>query len=126
MNDQSALLLDKADRAIRFARQAHESFGPEFAAGRIYYAMFYAASAALEHHGMRRRKHSGVHAAFNELLVKPGTLDASYYQWLIEAFNARTTDDYGTQAAFDDEATRIMVGRAEQFIRAVRTALSNG
>lgn len=47
MKEATEALFDKADRAIEAARVLLESTGPEFAAGRAYYAMFYVAEALL-------------------------------------------------------------------------------
>ncbi len=57
-------LLDKAARALLAARTLLGAGDTEFAAGRAYYAMFYAAQALLNEKGLSFRKHGGVHATF--------------------------------------------------------------
>jgi len=61
---QPEALLDKAEHAIEADRVLLDSTGPEFAAGRACYAMFYVAEALLHECGQRLSKHSAVHAAF--------------------------------------------------------------
>ena len=51
-----------------------------------YYAMFYAASAALASIGVSRSKHSGIIAAFGEYLVKPGYVESEWGRLLSEGF----------------------------------------
>jgi uncharacterized protein (UPF0332 family) len=62
MKEGTEALLGKAARAIEAARVLLGSTGPEFAAGRAYYAMFYVAEALLHEHGQRFSKHSAVHS----------------------------------------------------------------
>lgn len=61
----------------------------EFAAGRVYYAMFYAAEALVFEQGLSFSKRAGVHAAFGEHFAKPGWLDAKYHRCLLDAFAKR-------------------------------------
>jgi HEPN domain-containing protein len=65
-----------------------------FAIYRAYYALFYAVSALLLEEGRRFSKHSGVRAAFNRDLVKPGRLSRKHG----ELYNA------GSQAPPEAEA----------------------
>ena len=66
MKSESKKLLVKAGRALRAAGLLLRDGAPDFAAGRAYYAMFYAAEAALAEKDLEFRKHSGVHAAFGD------------------------------------------------------------
>ena len=53
MKEQTRKLLDKSAHAIRAARLLLENDETDFAAGRAYYAMFYAAEALLCEEGQR-------------------------------------------------------------------------
>ncbi len=53
-----------------------------FAINRAYYALFYAVSALLLEEGRRFSKHSGVRAAFNRDLVKPGLTVRSFWKFI--------------------------------------------
>ncbi len=76
--NESIKLLDKAARAIQAAERLAAEGLPEFAVGRAYYAMFYVAEAVLKAKGLRYSKHSGVHAAFGERVVKTGEMEPRY------------------------------------------------
>ena len=86
MKPESHRPLNKAARAIRAAETLLREGDADFAAGRAYYAMFYAAEALLFERGLQSRKHGAVHGAFGEHLVRPGTLDARFHRWLLDAF----------------------------------------
>jgi uncharacterized protein (UPF0332 family) len=66
LKEPSRKLVDKAARAIHAAEVLLAASEVDFAAGRAYYAMFYAAEALLYERGLRSRKHSGVHSLFGE------------------------------------------------------------
>jgi len=120
---ESKKLLVKADRALRAAELLLRDGAPDFAAGRAYYAMFYAAEAALTEKNLQFRKHSGVHAAFGEHLAKPGLLDPKLHRWLLDAFDKRILGDYGYEMDVDSVAAGEMIGQAREFVTAVETFL---
>ena len=86
MKEQTRKRLEKASRAIHAARTLLDAGDAEFAAGRAYYAMFYAAEALLNEKGLRFRKHGGVQAAFGEHFAKTGVLDSKFHRWLRRCF----------------------------------------
>jgi len=120
---ESKKLLVKADRALRAAELLLRDGAPDFAAGRAYYAMFYAAEAALTEKNLQFRKHSGVHAAFGEHLAKPGLLDPKFHRWLLNAFDKRILGDYSYEMDVDEGAAREMIEQAREFVAAVETFL---
>jgi len=65
----------------------------DFAMARAYYAMFYAASAALLAQEIHRARHSGVIAAFGENLVKRGQFTVAQQGALQAAFRDRSAVD---------------------------------
>lgn len=66
--------MKKAHRSLRSARNLLEDGDHDFAMSRAYYAMFYAATAALLSQNIMRAKHAGVIAAFGQQFVKSGRL----------------------------------------------------
>jgi uncharacterized protein (UPF0332 family) len=98
LKEQTRKLLDKSAHAIRAARLLLENDETDFAAGRAYYAMFYAAEALLCEEGRRSRSHSGVHSLFGEQFAKSGRLDPKFHRWLLDAFDQRLQGDYGFDA----------------------------
>jgi len=86
------------------------------AVNRAYYAVFIA-SAALLWLDVERSKHSGVQAAFNKFLIKPGFIEAEYGQIYKEARDWREEQDYKDLVRPMDEAlTTQVVQDAERFV----------
>jgi len=125
MNDPTARLLEKADRAIAAAESSLRDGHVEAAASRAYYAMFYAAEALLNERGFRFRRHGGVHAAFGEHFVKTGRFDAKFHRWLLAAFSKRITADYGVDAELTSTEVAEMIEQAKEFLATVRDSLHN-
>jgi uncharacterized protein (UPF0332 family) len=103
MSAPSRALLDKADRAIHAAQTLLSQGDSDFAVGRAYYAMLYAAEALLISKGLRFRKHGSVHAAFGEHFAKSDALDPKFHRWLLDAYDQRILGDYGVEAALTSE-----------------------
>jgi uncharacterized protein (UPF0332 family) len=123
MKSQTLAFLGKSERVLVAAKNLLADGDCEFAAGRAYYALFYAAQALLCERGLRFRKHSGVHSAFGEKLVKTGELDPKFHRWLLAAFEMRIIGDYGVEAEFTNEEVEETIERAEEFLRAARQLL---
>jgi uncharacterized protein (UPF0332 family) len=86
-------LMKRAHRSLRSARNILDDGDHDFAISRAYYAMFYAATAALLSQGITRTKHSGVIAAFGQHLVKSGKMTAEHQRALQAAFRDRSVGD---------------------------------
>ena len=95
----------------------------EFAVGRAYYAMFYAAQGLLNEKTLRFRRHAGVHNAFAEQFIKPGLIDKRYHRWFVAAFNKRITGDYGIESDLTAEDASLLIGQAREFLRAAQQFL---
>lgn len=126
MKEATAKLLERSARAVETARRTLAMEDPEAAMARAYYAMFYAAEALLFERGLAFRKHTGVHAAFAEHLVKPGVLDGKYHRWLLEAFEQRIIADYEVTKTIRPEDAAEAIRRAGQFLEAARRHLESG
>ncbi|MGI0023851.1 MAG: HEPN domain-containing protein [Nitrososphaera sp.] len=125
MTEQVRKLLEKADRAIRAADALLKRGDPDFAAGRAYYAMFYAAEALLIEKGLRFRKHGSVHAAFGEHFAKGDVLDAKYHRWLLNAYDQRILGDYGVEASLTPEDVKVMIQQAQEFVGRARSYMQS-
>lgn len=117
--DRPHVLLARADRALRSARLLRQDGDPDAAISRCYYAMLYAAQAALLSRGFTYTSHRGVLSGFALNLVRPGLIDRAQHRWLTEAFERRLISDYEVLHASDSLAADAEV-KAEQFIAAVR------
>jgi uncharacterized protein (UPF0332 family) len=123
MTEQARKLFDKANRAVHAAETLLKGGDPDFAAGRAYYAMFYAAEALLAERGVRFRKHGSVHAAFGEHFAKSGVLDSKYHRWLLDAYDQRILGDYGVEGVLTKEDVARMIEQAREFVSAARRHL---
>lgn len=123
MKEETRKLLDKAARAMRAAETLLQQGDVDFAASRVYYAMFYAAEALLNERDLRFRKHGGVHGAFGEHLAKTGLLDPKFHRWLLDAFDKRIQGDYGVEALLTSEDVVRMIEQAGEFLQEARRYL---
>ena len=97
----------------------------DISASRAYYAMFYAASAALVMRGEKFSRHSAVIASFGKLFVKNGSVDKQTFKTLQDGFNLRNIGDYGALEHITTEEARDMLGRAGKFCETVRKTIKN-
>ena len=93
------------------------------AVSRAYFAAFYAAETALLALGETRAKHSGVIAAFAQLLVRDRQLDEAAGRLLRSLFERRSHADYELAPVPPAEAARA-VNDAREVIEAVERWLS--
>ena len=111
-------LMERARRNLGIARRLAEDEDYDVSASRAYYAMFYAAEAALLARGMARSRHSGVVAAFNEFFVNTGLLPPNLAGTLDSSFRQRNLADYGREP-FPQETAEAMLRDAEELVDAV-------
>lgn len=104
--------LNDADAALR-----EERFNE--ASNRIYYGMFYAASALLATRDLSSSRHSGVISLLNEHFVRPGTFQRQLAHQLAAAFDMRAESDYKDFAEPDPVRLQEMLEQARTFVEAV-------
>lgn len=97
----------------------------DFAVSRVYYAMFYIASALLGEKDLYFSKHGGVHGAFGQHFIKTGEFDPKYQSWLVTTFSQRIVGDYGATADFILEDVQEMIGQAREFFNAAQKYLKS-
>lgn len=108
MTDPTDAGLVRAHRELAAAELLTTSgFGAQ-AVSRAHYAAFYAAEAALLGLGETRAKHSGVVAAFAQLLVRDGGLDERAGRLLRSLFERRSQADDELGDVPVDEARRAV------------------
>lgn len=115
-------LMERARRSLRSARNLLDDGDHDFAMSRAYYAMFYAATAALLSQNIKRSKHSGVISAFGRYLVKPGKFTVTQQRTLQVAFRDRSQGDYaGVFPSYEEVERRLE--EARNFVQAVEDFL---
>jgi uncharacterized protein (UPF0332 family) len=122
--EEIVALMRRAERSLRSARNLLDDGDHDFAISRAYYAMFYAATAALLSQNIKRSKHSGVIAAFAQHLVKSGHFTPECHRVLQAAFQDRSEGDYA--GVFPSrEAVEVRLKEAGEFVGAVTEFLRN-
>ncbi len=96
----------------------HDSF--VFAVNRIYYAAFYAASAALLERNLRFTKHAGVRSALHKELVRPGLLASNWGEFYDRVFENRQQGDYWPLVFFVSDDVKREIELCEAFLEAIR------
>jgi uncharacterized protein (UPF0332 family) len=116
---------DKAHESLRAAHRELAAEAYTFAINRAYYALFYAVSALLLAEERRFSKHSGVRAAFNRDLVKPGRLSRKHGELYNQLFRDRQEGDYIEFTAFDAPYVQEKIVLCEEFLAALRPLLTS-
>ena len=109
-----------AEESLQAARREYDAEAYSFAVNRIYYAVFYAASAALLDQQLAFAKQSGVRAAFHQHFVKQGLIDIEWGKFYDRLFEDRQEGDYLAFISFDQEYVETQLGNAEQFLSHLR------
>lgn len=110
------LRLAKSQQALREAEHLLRGGFSVGVVNRIYYAVFYSASALLLLEGNVSSKHSGVLSLFNQLWIKPGRLPREMGAFYLTMFDRRQKGDYWDLADFDRADLESWLGEARSFV----------
>ena len=112
--------LEKADEALAAAEYLVEGGHLRAVANRAYYAMFYAALAALmKSGGDLPRTHGGVENQFGLRYVTTGIIDAKIAGTLQDTYDLRRMNDYELYTSTADEV-ELAVRNAQAFVAEIR------
>jgi uncharacterized protein (UPF0332 family)/predicted nucleotidyltransferase len=107
----------------RMANERAEEARKAFSAGLLssaihtaYYAMFYAARAALLTRGVFLKKHSAAVEKFSELFVQPALVEEKYKDYLRDAQETREDSDYKPYIPISRDTVADILSDAEAFI----------
>ncbi|MFQ5343385.1 MAG: HEPN domain-containing protein [Anaerolineae bacterium] len=115
----------KAEESLASAERELEAGSHTFAVNRLYYAVFYAASAALLDRGLSFKKHSGVRASFHREFIKTGLLDVEWGKLYDHLFEDRQEGDYVALIAFEREYVESQLTRCTQFLDELQPLVSS-
>lgn len=113
----------KADRRLTAARHSVDAGDSEAAVSSAYYAMLYAAHAALSERDLHAKTHGGTWSLFSQTFVVPGSLDPELGRLGPVTQHAREQADYEAEDFTVDDA-RSILDDAERFVAAVRAMLA--
>jgi uncharacterized protein (UPF0332 family) len=114
-----------AEESLASAQRELEADALTFAANRLYYSAFYAASAALLERQMQFTKHSGVRAAFHREFIKTGLLDVQWGKLYDQLFEDRQEADYVALTSFDRAYVESQLTRCAQLLKVLRPLVSS-
>lgn len=117
-------LMAKAHESLRVAAELLAEEHTDFCASRAYYAMFYAAEAALLDRDLTFSKHSAVMARFGLEYAKTGDLDPKHLKALQSGFAAHNQGDYGLLPVPKEEATHLLA-QAQALVADVQVYLEH-
>ena len=109
-------LLEKAQQSLQAAEALQADSYFNFAASRLYYAMFYIAQALLLGDQLSFSKHSAVIAAFGQHLAKTQRVPPHFHRWLIEGQDIRNIGDYDIESELSEAQTEEQLRRAACFV----------
>ena len=122
MSPRSEEFLAQARERLAAGRDSVAAGHPEAGISQAYYAMLYAARAALSEEDRYAKTHTGTWGLFSELFVRPGRIDEATYQPTKAARHHRERGDYDA-VELDADLARATTDDAERFIRAVERML---
>jgi hypothetical protein len=116
VTEEVHLHLQRADDCIKDAELLLSAHRQSAAAGRAYYAMFHAATAALLQRDIRRHSHQGIISAFGQFLVKAGRVELRFHKYIAEAFDLRQESDYQPLVDITERQVKTVLAWAKEFV----------
>ena len=93
-------------------------------ANRAYYAIFYAANAALATAGRQLSRHPAVLGLFRDTFIKTGVIEPSYLFDYEEVMKRRHLSDYDLNSLVTADFVRVSLEAAQRFVSRVERHLS--
>ena len=107
---------------LGLARTALDAGFHSGAVGAAYYAMLYAARAALSEADRNAKTHRGTWTLFREVYVEPGRFERELFAWAQDAQPLREGVDYDALEVQREEAETLLE-QAKRFVAAVAEVL---
>jgi uncharacterized protein (UPF0332 family) len=117
-------LLTKACHALEVAEKLRAGGDFPDAAGKAYYAMFYAAQALLKAHDIEVVKHSAVASMLGRHFAKTGRLDPKFHRMFLNARRVREVADYGIFEEVVEPTANLTVDEGRSFVAEIDRILS--
>ena len=113
--------LAKEDLQVAQLNLEHNFFRKSISAS--YYAVLYAADAALATKGFVPQSHEGTHSLFGFHFIRKNFVDAKFKGLIKRAKDERMKADYKRDATFTREDAEYWVARAKEFVETIDAAI---
>lgn len=123
MSDEVDDLLSRADRYLDSAELLLEDGDRESCVSRAYYAMFFAAEAALLEKDIEASTHRGVITAFGQQFVQDGPLPGEMGRLLSTTMQKRQVSDYDPNPGISEAEARSVLDDAREFLDRITTMI---
>ena len=123
MSPRSSELLDRARDGLVSAQVLVDARQAATAVSTAYYAMLYAARAALSERDQNARSHTGTWDLFRRQFVVAGEFDEELWRAAQHAQARREASDYGA-AVFELAEARELLDTARRFVAAVERLIA--
>ena len=121
---ETSALIEKAQRYLKSAEILLKDGDCESSVSRAYYAMFYAAQAALLTKNLSFSSHKGVISAFGGHFVKTSIFPKEMGRELNRAFEKRQVGDYEYTFVISEDEARQILQSGEEFVNAIASWLN--
>ena len=115
----------KAEESLASAQRELEAGACVFSMNRVYYAAFYAATAALLDRQLSFRKHSGVRSGFHREFVKTGLLDVALGKLYDQLWEDREEGDYLPAVSFEHDYVESQLLRCRELLTELRPLVAS-
>jgi len=124
MTGEVEALLDRAGRYLDSADLLLENGDPASCVSRAYYAMFFAAEAALLDEGIEASTHRGVITTFGKRFVQEGPLPGAMGRLLSTTMQKRQVSDYEPEPGISRDEARGVLDDARDFVDRIASMLA--
>jgi uncharacterized protein (UPF0332 family) len=120
---ETQALIDRANRYLKSAAILLQDGDCESCVSRAYYAMFFAAEAALLTKDLAFSSHKGVISGFGEHFIKTGVFPKEMGREFNRAFEKRQVGDYDFTFVISAEEARQLLPLANSFVDTIAPGL---
>jgi len=111
---------EKADAVMQDARLLFQNDRLASCVNRLYYAVFYSASAVLISQGKKYGKHSAVRSAVHRDFINTGLLDKEFGRMYDVLLSRREKSDYQPITVFSTEEVEMFLSKATEMVEAFK------
>jgi len=116
--------MGKARESMDAAQSEYDSERYATAVRDLYYACFYALTAALLKQERSFKKHTAVKAALHKDLIRAGIVESKWGKFYNKIFYSRHEGDYQPLRVFEAEEVKMLLDQGAGFIKIMETLLA--